>query len=163
MGVEKPERITAGTRNRKAPSTACCCVTVMAEIIRPMPTAESRNSTRPRYNAPRLPRTGISKKITISTIISVASSRPMTMPGMAFPISISTGRRGVTSSWSKVPASRSRATESAVTNRVTTRVSRPTMPGTINQRDCKFSLYQARICRVTSDPPSPRDASQSRL
>ena len=46
---------------------------------------------------------------------------------------MSTCRIGVTSSWSKVPASRSRATERPTTSKVTTWVSSATMPGTMNQ------------------------------
>ena len=35
IGVEKPERMIAGTKNRNAPSNACCCVTASDEIIKP--------------------------------------------------------------------------------------------------------------------------------
>ena len=80
---------------------------------------------------------------------------------MDLPIRISTGRSGVTSSWSKVPASRSRATESEVTTRVTTRVSSPTIPGTMNQRDSRLGLYQGRIERLTGAPGCPWRSAQS--
>lgn len=77
-------------------------------------------------------------------MLSEASSTPMIRPGIALPSRISVGVNGVTSNWSKVPCSRSRATDKADTVIVTTKVNRPTMPGTINQRLSRFGLNQAR-------------------
>ncbi len=96
-------------------------------------------------------------------MMNVASSVPITSPGSAFPISSSGGRNGVTSSWSNVPASRSRATESAVTTSVTTSVSSATIPGTMNQRDNRFSLYNARVSSRPGACGKPWAAAQSRL
>ncbi len=62
-----------------------------------MPTADSRNSSTPRYKAPRLPRSGTSNHSTTSTRMKVASTSPINIPGMDFPIRISIGRSGVTS------------------------------------------------------------------
>ena len=53
---------------------------------------------------------------------------------------MSIGRIGVTSNWSKVPVSRSRATESPTTSRLTTWVSSATIPGTMNQRELSLGL-----------------------
>ena len=62
---------------------------------------------------------------------------------------ISKGRKGVTSSWSKVPCSRSRATDIAVSIMVWISVSVPIMPGIMNQRVSRFGLYQARATSCT--------------
>ena len=135
----------------------------MAEIIRPMPTADSRNSTTPRYRAPILPRRGMSNHSTAMTMIRLASIRPITIPGIDLPIRIWVGCSGVTSNWSKVPASRSRAIDSAVTTRVTTSSNRPTMPGTMNQREVMFSLYQARTSSMAGRGGPPLACCCARL
>ena len=87
----------------------------------------------------------------------------MTKPGNALPSRISAGRKGVTSSWSNVPCSRSRATDSAVTSVVTTSVSSPTMPGTMNQRLNRFGLNHARVSSRACAPGPPVCRSQSAL
>ena len=87
----------------------------------------------------------------------------MRIPGSDLPMRISTGRSGVTRSWSKVPASRSRATDRAVTTRVTTRVRSPTMPGTMNQRDSRLGLYQARISSRAGGLRPPWRSAQAML
>ena len=48
IGVAKPERIIAGTRNRKAPNKPCCWVIDSEEIIRPTPMLARRNRNKPR-------------------------------------------------------------------------------------------------------------------
>ena len=58
---------------------------------------------------------------------------------------ISTGRNGVTSNWSNVPCSRSRATDMAVSSSVCIIVSVPIKPGIMFQRVSRFGLYQARV------------------
>ena len=72
----------------------------------------------------------------------------MIIDGMALPAMISTGRNGVTSSWSKVPSSRSRATDMAVSSSVCISVSVPISAGIMFQRVSRLGLYQARatIC-----------------
>lgn len=74
------------------------------------------------------------------------------MPGTALPTSTSAGRYGATSNWSKVPCSRSRATDSAVTSSVTTSVTMARMPGTKNLRLSRLGLYHARITRFAGGP-----------
>ena len=71
-------------------------------------------------------------------MITEASITPISSPGRPLPSRMSIGRIGVTSNWSNVPVSRSRATDSPTTSRVTTWVSRATMPGTMNQ--CELSV-----------------------
>ncbi len=99
----------------------------------------------PVYSVSRLPSSGTLNQNTAASMITLASPRPMMKPGSVFPIRISTGRSGVTSSWSNVPCSRSRATESAVTSMVTSKVNTPMMPGTKNQRLSRFGLNHARV------------------
>ena len=57
---------------------------------------------------------------------------------------ISTGRNGVTSNWSNVPCSRSRATDMAVSRIVCSSVSVPIRLGIMLQRVSRLGLYHAR-------------------
>ena len=75
--------------------------------------------------------------------------RPMSMMGMALPIMISVGENGVTSNWSKVPFSRSRATDSAASIRVCIMLSEAMRPGSRFQRVSRLGLYQARDSTVS--------------
>ena len=101
--------------------------------------------TRAGYRVARLPTSGMRNQKTATRMISEASPTPTTSPGTALPMRISTGLSGVTSSWSKVPASRSRATERAVTTRVTIMASRAMIPGTMNHWLSRLGLNQARM------------------
>ena len=66
----------------------------------------------PDIRAPTLPRSGTSNQNMATRMISGRlDQRRSAAPAATLPIRISTGRSGVTSSWSKVPASRSRATD----------------------------------------------------
>ena len=51
-------------------------------------------------------------------------------------------------------------TESPVTSRVATKVRRATMPGTMNQRDRRLGLNQARISSCAGGLPQPCSAAQ---
>ncbi len=88
---------------------------------------------------------------------------PIRKPGSALPTRISTGRNGVTSSWSKVPCSRSRATESAVVSMVTSSVMTPMIPGMKNQRLSRLGLNQARVSSRAGREGDPRAAMRSSL
>ncbi len=82
----------AGTRKRKAPSSPCCWVAAKAEIISPMPSAESRKRASPAASASGLPVKGTPKPATATVMITEASSPPMMKPGSALPSRISHGR-----------------------------------------------------------------------
>ena len=69
----------------------------------------------------------------------------MAMLGMAFPTMISNGRKGVTSNWSNVPCSRSRATDMAVSISVPIIVSVPIRLGIMLQRESRLGLNQERV------------------
>ena len=73
-------------------------------------------------------------------MITDASNTPISKPGIPLPINMSICRSGVTSNWSNVPISRSRATDRPTTSKVTTWVSSATMPGTMNQRETSVGL-----------------------
>ena len=77
----------------------------------------------------------------------------MRTDGTALPMRISSGVSGVTSSWSKVPCSRSLATESAASIRVWIMLRAAIRPGTIFQRVSRFGLNQARISNCTRGCP----------
>ena len=81
----------------------------------------------------------------------------------ALPAMISTGRKGVTSNWSNVPSSRSRATDMAVKSRVWSSVRVPIKLGIMCQRVSRFGLYHARNATRTCEPPWPWAARQSAL
>ena len=81
--------------------------------------------------------------------IVVACTMPMSIDGSALPAMISAGRNGVTSSWSKVPCSRSRATDMAVSSSVCISVSVPIRLGIMFQRVSRLGLYQARLVTWT--------------
>ena len=98
IGVAKPDRIIAGTKNRNAPSSPCCWVTEMEDIISPTPIPDKRKSSSPAYSAGRLPLKGTSNQNVAMRIMSVASDMPMKKPGRVLPSRISMGRRGVTRS-----------------------------------------------------------------
>ena len=61
----------------------------------------------------------------------------------------SLGRNGVTRSWSKVPSSRSRATDMAVSIMVIIIVIVPISDGIMFQRVSRLGLYQARVVTRT--------------
>ena len=65
------------------------------------------------------------------------------------PTRICAGDSGVTSSWSKVPCSRSRATDSAASSSVCVRLRLATSVGISDQRESRLGLYQARETTVT--------------
>ena len=65
---------------------------------------------------------------------------PISTPVSPLPSRMSICRSGVTSSWSKVPVSRSRATVSDTTSRVASWVSSATRLGRKNQRDASVGL-----------------------
>ena len=163
IGVAKPERMMEGTIKIKAPSKPCCWVTANEEIINPTPTPDNRNKTMPVYSVKRLPSNGTLNQNTAASMITLASARPIRKPGSVFPIRISTGRSGVTNSWSKVPCSRSRAIESAVTSMVTSRVRIPTMAGKKNQRLSRLGLNHARVSMYDGGILPPWFAAHSRL
>ena len=96
---------------------------------------------------------GIRNQTVATSTRIVAPTRPTTRPGSTFPIRISTGRSGVTSSWSKVPSSRSRASERAVTRVDRIRVMVPTSPGMKNHRLSRFGLNQLRTSMRAGIPP----------
>ena len=73
----------------------------------------------------------------------------MSTGGTALPTMISLGDSGVTSSWSKVPCSRSRATDSAVSISVWIMLNAAIRPGRKFQRVLRFGLNQARCTTVT--------------
>ena len=77
------------------------------------------------------------------------------MVGIAFPIMISVGVNGVTSNWSNVPFSRSRATESADSINVWIMLSEAIRPGKIFQRVSRLGLYHARDSTVSGGPALP--------
>ncbi|SQH18293.1 Uncharacterised protein [Bordetella parapertussis] len=81
------------------------------------------------------------------------------MAGTALPTRISSGLSGVTSNWSKVPCSRSRATESAASMRVWIMLSVAISPGMMFQRVSRLGLNQARVLMRTGGAPTPGRAA----
>ena len=76
---------------------------------------------------------------------------------------ISDGRIGVTSNWSKVPSSRSRATDSAVSISTCSSVMVPIRPGIMFQLVSRLPLYQARTLTLSGGSVRPCAARQSAL
>ena len=76
---------------------------------------------------------------------------------------LGTAASGVTWSWSKVPCSRSRATDSAVSIMVWIKVSVPISAGIMFQRVSRLALYQARTIGCTAGGGRPCAARQSAL
>jgi hypothetical protein len=76
---------------------------------------------------------------------------------------ISSGDIGVTSNWSKVPCSRSRATESAVSSSVCSMLSAAIMPGKRFQRVSRFGLNQARDSMTSGVGGAPARVRSSAL
>ncbi len=85
----------------------------------------------------------------------VAWMRPTTVEGNALPSMISAGRIGVTSNWSKVPSSRSRATDSAVRIITCKSVMVPIKPGIMFQLVSRLPLYQARTLTLIGGGGEP--------
>ena len=83
--------------------------------------------------------------------MTVDCVRPIMMDGMALPIMTSIGENGVTSNWSKVPFSRSRATDRADSISVWIMLSEAISPGRRYQRVSRLGLYQARDSMVTCE------------
>ena len=82
----------------------------------------------------------------------VACTVPTSIDGSALPAMISAGRNGVTSNWSNVPCSRSRATDMAVSSSVCIMVSVPIRLGIMFQRVSRLGLYQARLDHLDRRP-----------
>ena len=70
---------------------------------------------------------------------------PISTGARALPAMISYGDIGVTINISKVPCSRSRATDNAVIINVCKKANEAISAGMIFQRDSKLGLYQARV------------------
>ena len=96
------------------------------------------------------PKTETSKKM-------VPWASPTTQPGMSLARAISVGVAGETSSWSKVPASRSRAMDRPVTTSPSMKLSMPMRLGRKNHWNSKLGLNQLR-CRMSRLPPPARAA-----
>ncbi len=78
-GVAKPDISSAGTPTAKAPRMACCWVVLTAEIIKPMPTTDRMNSSRPNESVRSTP----------ALIMSNPSRLPIARAGSDFEIMIS--------------------------------------------------------------------------
>ena len=109
----RPDSSIIGISNTNVYSIACCMVAENADSASPMPTEAVVNSASARYSVKIEPWNGMPNQKSASNRMIVDCTRPMRIEGTALPIMISVGRRGVTSSWSNVPCSRSRATDSA--------------------------------------------------
>ena len=81
---------------------------------------------------------------------------PMLTEGTALPMRICSGVSGVTSSWSKVPCSRSRATDRAASISVCNMLSEAISAGMMFQRDSRLGLNQARRTTEMGEA-TPRD------
>ena len=92
---------------------------------------------------------------TAASAITVACPNAMIRAGMVLPTMIIPGVSGETRSWSSVPCSRSRATESAVTIRLPSVVMIATSTGSMNQRYSRLGLYLWRtITALGSENPA---------
>ena len=74
---------------------------------------------------------------------------PTMMPGSALPIRISAGRNGVTSNCSKVPSSRSRASDSALISSDMIIDRMQTRPGRMNHVLSSVGLNQSRVSNTS--------------
>ena len=101
------------------------------------------------------------KRATSST--SEDCTSPTSTGGSALPTMISSGDIGVTSNWSKVPCSRSRATDSAVKSSVCTMLSAAIMPGSRFQRVSRLGLNQARDSTASGAGARPARLRSSAL
>ena len=133
-GVAKPDISTEGTATANVPRMACCCEDDTEEIIRPMPTIDRMNRTRQPNSSGNEPRNGMPNRKIPAQIMTVPSTVPMISAGTVLEMMISRVVVGDTSNWSKVPSSRSRAIDSAVTSRAMNVDRMPDRPGTMNQR-----------------------------
>ena len=112
----------------------------------------------PKYSSHTEPFIGIWNQKRMIRKMMVDWISPTRMAGSALPTRICMGLSGVTSSWSKVPCSRSRATDSAASSRVCSMLSAAIRPGIRVQRDSRLGLYQAR--RSTATPGPGRHAAR---
>ena len=92
-------------------------VAAIDETNRPMPTAASRNRIKPDVQRHKRPGEGnVKPKLGDQQDVGRLDEADE-HEGSALPAMISTGRNGVTSNWSNVPCSRSRATDMAVSSK----------------------------------------------
>ena len=132
---------------------ACCMVSDSADSDSPTPTAATVNTRSPRYSVTIDPAIGIWNQKRMISRMMVDCISPTITDGTALPTRICIGVSGVTSNWSKVPCSRSRATDSAASSSVCIRLSEAISVGIRDQRDSRFGLNQARHSICT--PPVP--------
>ncbi len=88
---------------------------------------------------------------------------PIRSAGIVLPMMISAGDSGETSSCSKVPSSRSRATDSAVTISPMSVVRMATSAGTVLQVGSRFGLNQTRATTALGGVGARRPAASSAL
>src|SRR5882757_10898676 len=117
-GVVSPDNKANGIINKNENNIACCMVCDTDETNSPMPTAANKNKIRPVYKLKNEPANGIRNHSSATSSTVEACTIPINIEGSALPIMISTGLKGVTNNLSKVPCSRSRATDIAVSNKV---------------------------------------------
>ena len=100
-----------GRRKRKQYTMTCCIFLDTAEIDKPMPTLLNRKIKTVSPSTGKEPTMGTLNQNTQMDNIIEDWTRPIITGGINLPIRISMGVSGVTRSWSKVPFSRSLATD----------------------------------------------------
>ena len=125
------------------------------EINRPTPVTAKRATKMESKNRNGFPRNGILKNTIEKMSIKQVNDSEITIAGTVLPMRISFEDKGETRSWSKVPSSRSRATERAVNRSVTTTDNIETRKDNVNHKYSKFGLNQLRLTTLIEAPPAP--------
>ena len=138
-----PDRSMMGRSTTKLYTITCCIFLATAEMERPIPTQERRNTAMTRARVKREP-----TRATLNHATAIVSTMkdwtiPIRSGGTAFPMSISMGRSGVTMSWSKVPFSLSLATDSPARIITCVRLTMGRSDARNPHREIRFGLYHA--------------------
>ena len=142
--------------------TACCWVRTKDEINRPIPMIDNKNTIMDPKRAGMSPRIGTPSRNTLKTSITTELPTAIISAGIVFPIRISSGVRGETSSCSNVPNSRSLAMDSADTMNPTIDASTANSAGVADQSGVAFALNQVRDTMVVG-ATTPAASSRSIL
>ena len=119
------------------------------EIKSPIPTIENKKEINPIYKITIDPIKGTAKNVVAAKKITLASIVLMIKGGIVFPMIKTLGDNGDTSVWSKVPSSRSLATDREVRSKAMIIDKLPIRFGSIHQKLSKLGLYQFLLMKVS--------------
>ena len=153
-GLKKPDVTIRNTMLPNNPRNACCCVLQVADMVKPIPAMAKTNTSMLSSSINRQPLNGM-PKANIAKIITIAPANiPPNTAGNIFPKIISRVLTGDTTSWSKVPNSRSLAIESALMLKAGIKARVATSAGTMYHLKIRFGLNQCLTIALGDDSVS---------